>query len=72
MHNKTKTNTEPDQTMGSTPNNRSTTTEPSPKNGQQPKPPGGGGLIAFYWYQSFALYSVVVKTQNCLARMEVS
>ena len=26
--------------MGSTLNNRSTTTEPSPQNGQQPKPPG--------------------------------
>ena len=28
MHNKTKTNTEPPQPMRSTPNNRSTTTEP--------------------------------------------
>ena len=28
MHNKTKTNTEPPQPMGSTTNNRSTTTEP--------------------------------------------
>ena len=26
--------------MGSTLNNRSTTTEPPPQNGQQPKPPG--------------------------------
>ena len=27
---------------------------------------------AFYWYQIFALDSVAVKTQNCLARMEAS
>ena len=31
-----------------------------------------GGLNAFYWRQIFALDSVVVETQNCLARMEVS
>ena len=31
----------------------------------------GGGLNVFYWYQIFALDSVGVKTQNCLARMEV-
>ena len=29
-------------------------------------------IIAFYWYQVFALDSVVVETQNDLARMEVS
>ena len=40
MHNKTKTNTEPPQTMGSTLNNRSSTTEPPPENGQQPRPLG--------------------------------
>ena len=33
---------------------------------------GGGGLNAFYWNQIFALDSVVVKTQKCLARMEAS
>ena len=37
MLNKTKTNTELPQTMGSTLNNKSTTTEPLPLNGQQPK-----------------------------------
>ena len=37
MLNKTKTNTELPQTMGSTLNIRSITTEPPPKNGQQPK-----------------------------------
>ena len=31
-----------------------------------------GGLKAFYWRQIFALGSVVVKTQKCLARKEVS
>ena len=47
--------------MGVTINKKSTTTEPSPLNGQQPNPPGGGGgggLNAFYWYQIFALDSV--------------
>ena len=34
-------------TMGETINNESTTTEPPHKNGQQPKPLGGG-LNAFY------------------------
>ena len=28
------------------------------------------GLKCFYWYQIVALDSVVIKTQNCLARME--
>ena len=37
---------------------------------QQPKP--FGVWNAFYWYQIFALDSVVVKTQNWLARMEAS
>ena len=40
MHNNTKTNPELPQTMGSTLNNKSTTTEPQHKNDQQPKPPG--------------------------------
>ena len=31
-----------------------------------------GCLNAFYWYQIFALDSVVIKTQKCLARMEAS
>ena len=55
MHNKTKTNTEPPQPMGSTPNNGSTT-EQQPLDGQQPRPKGG--INAFYWYQIFALDSV--------------
>ena len=33
---------------------------------------GGGGLNAFYWRQIFALDSVVVKSQRCLAHMEAS
>ena len=48
--------------MGVTINNKSATTEPPPKNGQQPKPPGG--LNAFYWYQIFALDSAVVEVQE--------
>ena len=28
-----------------------------------------GALIAFYWYQIFALESAVVEAQNVLARM---
>ena len=43
-------------------NKKSTTTEPPPKNGQQPKPPWG--LNAFYWYQIFALNSAVVVEQE--------
>ena len=44
----------------------STRTDPSPKNGQQPRPPcgGGGGLNAFYWYQIFALDAPVVEVQE--------
>ena len=45
-------------------NNKSTTTEQPPKNGQQPKPLGGGGLNAFYWYQFYALDSAVVEVQE--------
>ena len=50
--------------------NEPTTTEPPPKSGHQRKPlcvcvcgggGGGGGLNAFYWYQIFALDSVVVE-----------
>ena len=70
MHNKSKTNTELSQTMGSMLNNRSTTTEPLPQNGQQPMPLGG--LNAFILALIFALDSVVVKTQFFIARMEVS
>ena len=33
---------------------------------------GGGGFKAFYWRQIFVLDPVVVKTQNCLDRMEAS
>ena len=33
---------------------------------------GGGGLNAFKWRKIFTLESVVVKTQNCLARMVAS
>ena len=43
-------------------NKKSTTTEPLPQSGQQPKPPGG--LNAFYWYQIFALDSAVVEVQE--------
>ena len=50
MHNKTNTNTELPQTMGSTLNNRSTTTEAPSQNGQQPKTQrrGEGGFNVFY------------------------
>ena len=48
--------------MGVTINKKSTTTEPPPKNGQQPK--SLGGLNAFYWYQIFALDSAVVEEQE--------
>ena len=43
-------------------NKKSTTTEPPPKNGQQPKTPGG--LNTFYWFQIFALDSAVVEVQE--------
>ena len=49
-------------TMGVTINKKSTTTEPPPSNGQQPKAPGG--LNAFYWYQIFALDSADVEVQE--------
>ena len=48
--------------MGVTINKKSTTTEPPPLNGQQPKP--SGGLNAFHWYQIFALDSAVVEVQE--------
>ena len=56
--------------MGVTINKKSTTAEPPPLNGQQPKPSGvgggggGGGLNAFYWYQIFSLDSAVVEVQE--------
>ena len=43
-------------------NKKSTTTEPLPENGQQPKPLGG--LNAFYWYLIFALDSAVDEVQE--------
>ena len=52
-------------TMGVTINNKSTTTEAPPYNGQQSKPLGG--LNAFYWYQIFTLDSAVVKAQKMLS-----
>ena len=45
--------------MGVTINNKSTTIETQPWNGQQPKL--WGGLNAFYWYQIFDLHSDVVE-----------
>ena len=56
--------------MGSTINNKSTTTELPPENGQQPN--SLVGLNVFYWYQIFSVESLVVKTQKCLARNEAS
>ena len=47
-------------TMGASNKNESTSTETLPWNGQQPKPLES--LNTFYWYQIFALGSVVVKT----------
>ena len=70
MHNKTKTNTEPPQPIGSTPNNRSTTTEPPPWNDSSLSHREGEGLNASYWYQIFALDYIVVKAQNCRARIQ--
>ena len=55
MHNKTKINTELPQSMGSTLNNISTTTEPPPVVG------GEGGLNTFYRRQTFSL-----ETANAL------
>ena len=51
--------------MGVAINNESTTTEPPPLNGQQPKPTGD--LNAFYWYQIFALDSADVEAQTMLS-----
>ena len=48
--------------MGVTIIKKSTATEPLPKNGQQPKPPGG--LNVFYWYQIFAHDSAVLEIQE--------
>ena len=49
-------------TMRATINKKSTTTEPPPQNGQQPKPLGG--LNALHWHQIFALDSAVVEIQE--------
>ena len=57
--------------MRGTVNNESTTTEAPRKNEQQPMPLGGD-FNAFYWRQSFTLYSVYVKTQNHLTHMDAS
>ena len=51
--------------MGVAINNKSTTTEPPPYNGQQPKPPRG--LNEFYWYQIFALDSAGVEVQKLVS-----
>ena len=59
MHNKTKTNTELPQTMGSTLNS-------SRSRG------GGGGGGSILLAPNLRLDSINVKTQNCLARMEAS
>ena len=77
MHTKTKTNPKLRQTIGSAINTKSTTIEPPPKYGQEPKPTGGGGgggggLNAFYWRQIFTQDYVFVEAQTCLARMEAS
>ena len=48
--------------MGVTINKKSTTTEPPPENGQQPKLQGG--LNAFYWYQVLITYSFHSLTLN--------
>ena len=42
-------------------NNESIATAPPFLNVQQPKPLEGGGLNAFYWYQIFALDSMLLK-----------
>ena len=55
-------------TMGVTINKESTTKEPPPWNGQQPKLPVcvcvGGGLNEFNWYQTIALDAAVVEIQE--------
>ena len=62
LNNKQGANTESPQTMVVTSLNESTTTEPLPLNGQQFK--SSGVLKCIYWYQIFALDSVVAKTQK--------
>ena len=73
MHNKTKTNTETSQPMGSTPNNGSITTESHDWSNNQHRinsnfrtdssqsHRGEGGLNAFYWYQNATLDCFVVE-----------
>ena len=62
MHNKTKTNTELQQTTESTLNNRSTATELPPYNRHQPEPLGG--VNTCYRRQTLALDSVGVKSRH--------
>ena len=63
MHTKIKTNTLPPQTMGVAYNNRTTaTTEPTPKNGQQPNQPGA--KMHLIGSKSVPYIYVVVKTQT--------
>ena len=69
MNNKTKTSTDPPQTMCDTYNNESTTTEAALERTAAYSQTGGGGgvgagLNAFYWLQIFALDSVVFITQT--------
>ena len=61
VNNKSRANHRTPQTMGASINNKLTTKEPPPFNGQQPKPLQG--LNTFYWYQIFAL-DFVIKTQK--------
>ena len=71
MHNKTKTKTQPQQTMGSTLNNRSPTKEPLLRTISSLSYRRGLKCILLR-RQIFALDSGVVKAQNCLAHMDAS
>ena len=71
MHNKTKANVEPQQTMGSKLNNISPTTEPLLRGNSSLSYRRGLKCILLR-RQIFALDSVVVETQNCLAHMYAS
>ena len=74
MDNKTKTNTEPQNQRDA----HQTTDQQKQKHRLRTDSNlshreggwGGGGVNAFYWYQIFALESVVVKAQNCVARIK--
>ena len=64
MHFKTKTNTELQQMVGSTLNNRSTTTEPPPWNGQQPQPK----LVLFrypWWPPALLFFKQRLQNHTC-------